>query len=394
MHRTEIRRVASEELLTHKYKLQYALGSSPPLARPSEQEKELLTPYFNNGVNLLLFDGDELLGGLVSSNMTQNVRGKLLPMSGVWDVAILPEGRRRGYALRLAQALCAALHEEGLVVSTLYPFRESFYARQGYVTFSQSFTVTFNPRPLSSLLNFPLLGRVTRHRYSEVFDEVRPYLRFLQEKQFHGFALRPDACERVKLNWYDPWVALARNDDGELIGLMSYTIDGYKGRLVADRFLYHTRTGKYLLLEWLARHIDQVKKVSLSIPPQGHPEKWWPDLALHWAPNARPMGRIIEVAALQGLEVGEGSFTAVIDDPLCDWNEKAFSFSSDNGRLVVEQVGRASSSLRIQALSALVYGTHDPADFNVLGWGDPSPDLQAEMRRMFSRKRPYLHEKF
>lgn len=394
MSKIEIRRVQSTELLEHKYLLDYALSGSPPLEEPSDEEKEKLIPFLDDGVYLLLFSEGQLVGGAMSSAMPQNVRGKLLPMSAVWDVAILPEGRRQGYARRLAQALCSELHEEGQVMSALYPFRESFYARQGYVTFPQSFTVKFAPRPLASLLNFPLLGRVTRHRYSDIFAEARTYLSYLQQERFHGFALRPEASEQAKLDWYDPWVALARNDSGDIIGLMSYTIDAYKGTLHADRFLYHTRTGKYLLLEWLARHIDQVKQVSLNIPPQGHPEKWWPDLNLEWHANERPMGRIIQVTGLNGLSVGEGRFTAAIDDPLCAWNEKAFSFTSTDGQLQVTEVQRADSSLRIQALSALVYGTHDPADFNVLGWGDPSPDLQSQMRQMFSRKRPFLHEQF
>lgn len=394
MNKIEIQRVSNEEMIEHKYKLDYALSGSPPLRSPSAAEKAQQIAYLDKSINLLLFREGKLVGSAMSSHMPQNVRGKLLPMSGVWDVAILPEGRRQGYSRHLALKLCAELYRDGVAVSSLYPFRESFYARQGYVTFPQSFTVSFSPRPLTSLLNFPLLGHVTRHRYSEIFGRVRAYLQYLQHNNFHGFALRPEASERVKLDWYDPWVALAHHDNGGLIGVMTYTIDEYKGTLHADRFLYHTSMGKYLLLEWLGRHIDQVQQVSLNIPPQGHPEKWWPDLALQWQPNVRPMGRVIQVQGLAGIKVGEGSFTAVVDDPLCDWNEKAFAFTSEDGRLQVREIPRASSSLRIQALSALVYGTHDPADFNVLGWGDPSPELQEQMRRMFSRRRPYLHEQF
>ena len=57
-------------------------------------------------------------------------------------------------------------------------------------------------------------------------------------------------------------------------------------------------------------------------------------------------------------------------------------------------VPEADCALSIQGLSALVYGAHDPGDFQVRGWGDPSPDTLATMRVMFPQKLAYLHEWF
>jgi hypothetical protein len=54
----------------------------------------------------------------------------------------------------------------------------------------------------------------------------------------------------------------------------------------------------------------------------------------------------------------------------------------------------ASPPLTDQRLAALVYGTHDPGDFAVRGWGDPSPAVQAAMRALFPPQIPYLHERF
>jgi hypothetical protein len=45
-------------------------------------------------------------------------------------------------------------------------------------------------------------------------------------------------------------------------------------------------------------------------------------------------------------------------------------------------------------LTALVYGTHDPDDFAIRGWGDPSPAVQAAMRGVFPPLVPHLHERF
>jgi hypothetical protein len=62
------------------------------------------------------------------------------------------------------------------------------------------------------------------------------------------------------------------------------------------------------------------------------------------------------------------------------------------------QVSRASGtldcSLGIQALSALVYGTNDPADFAYRGWGSVPAELQSVLRSMFPPALPHLHEYF
>jgi hypothetical protein len=41
----------------------------------------------------------------------------------------------------------------------------------------------------------------------------------------------------------------------------------------------------------------------------------------------------------------------------------------------------------------LIYGTHGPDDFALLGWGIPSSDVQATMQAMFPRDVPHLHKR-
>ncbi|MBN1811941.1 MAG: sterol carrier protein domain-containing protein [Anaerolineae bacterium] len=87
-----------------------------------------------------------------------------------------------------------------------------------------------------------------------------------------------------------------------------------------------------------------------------------------------------------------------LTDPLCPWNEGVWRFETVDSLLQVHPVASAEdaadSTLSIQALAALVYGTHDPADFTFHGWGDPLPQMQAMMRGMFPRMLPHLHEIF
>jgi hypothetical protein len=163
-----------------------------------------------------------------------------------------------------------------------------------------------------------------------------------------------------------------------------------------SRFCYHTREGRYLLLEWIARHIDQAGRVEIRLGAHELPETWMPDLGVQvesfWI---APMGRVLDVAGIAGLLAGSGRFTATISDPICPWNEGAWQFESVDGAL---QVSRATDgahcALGIQALSALVYGTNDPADFVYRGWGSVPAELTSVLRRMFPPALPHLYEYF
>jgi predicted acetyltransferase len=106
------------------------------------------------------------------------------------------------------------------------------------------------------------------------------------------------------------------------------------------------------------------------------------------------MGRVVDVAQIGGMRTGPGRLTMRVSDPLCPWNEGAWRLETVDGRLQVQSSRAADCALRIQGLSALVYGTHDPGDFAVRGWGDPSSEMLTVLRTMFPRRLPYLHEVF
>jgi hypothetical protein len=106
------------------------------------------------------------------------------------------------------------------------------------------------------------------------------------------------------------------------------------------------------------------------------------------------MSRLLDIARIGGLPAGSGRFSARLTDPLCPWNEGAWRFESRDGALQVAPAERADCDLTIQALTALIFGTHDPQDFSLRGWGNPSPDLQTVMRTMFPAITPHLHEYF
>jgi hypothetical protein len=134
----------------------------------------------------------------------------------------------------------------------------------------------------------------------------------------------------------------------------------------AVQFYYETNLGRYLLLQWIARHTDQASQAEIWLAPFEQPETWLSDVQVKTESQTRaPMGRVLDVSRLGGMQVGSGCFSARIADPLCSWNEGLWRFESSDGALQVTRADEADCILSIQALTALVYGTHDPDDFAI-----------------------------
>ena len=227
------------------------------------------------------------------------------------------------------------------------------------------------------------------------FDIYRDYLK-RHQANVHGMAIFEHG-DRDRAQRNTSWLAMAKVD-GEIVGVMLYDLKGEmptKFKLRAMRFYYHTSQGKYLLLSWIAHHIDQADQVEIWLPPNAQPETWLSDLRVQMEPVFfPPMGRVLDVANIGGMVTGEGGFSARISDPICPWNEGVWRFETVDSKLTVSAGEVEDCKLDIRGLSALVYGTHDPGDFPILGWGEPGADEQGIMREMFARKVPYLHELF
>jgi predicted acetyltransferase len=389
-----IRQLQAEEAAEIVYWLTaYSLEPSPPL--PDKDERQDILKRRQGVTYLAMFEDNEPVACVASTQMTQHVREKLYGMGGVWAVATHPAARRKGYSKRLLLELMEIMRKEGQPVSGLYPFRESFYERLGYVTFPLGRKAIFNSSALAPLLNWDMEGIVELAPFGGAFKAYRDYSRELLGRM-HGMAFVEQADEPGELS-DNYWLALARID-GETVGLMQYQLQGEqvtRYKLRAVRFYYHDVRARYLLLNWIARHVDQAETVELWLPPFEWPETWLADMAVRIESLTRAaMGRVVDVSGIGGMQVGEGGFTFKLHDPQCPWNEGVWQFESVDGGLHVSPAKRAECELNIQGLSALVYGTHAPGDFRWRGWGDPSEKVQATMRKMFPPRLPHIHEFF
>jgi predicted acetyltransferase len=391
---TTVRELSGDEMLEVMFQMSaYSFYPSPPLIDKAVWQEMVRQRRGVTSVGLFEDDMPAAAAGVTA--MTQQVRGSLFEMGGVWGVATAPAARRSGYARRVLAQLLATARENGAVFSCLYPFRESFYERLGYVTFPLPRKARFSPVSLVPLLKNDLGGKVKMMPINEGYDA---YLTFLSDLrlQTHGMAL----FKYADMGWAQQnrfWLALACEDD-RVVGLMVYDL---KGENIADfllravRFYYLTSQGKYLLLQWIARHADQASQAEVWLAPFEQPETWLSDIQVKIETVARaPMGRVLDVSRLSGLCAGPGRLSVRISDPLCGWNEGDWQLEGVEGKLQVRQAEGADCLLSIQALTALVYGTHAPSDLVVRGWGNPSPKIQTVLSEMFPAQLPYLHEMF
>ena len=112
-----VRELHGEELFEALYSLnQYSLHSSPPFQN-LEEWMAVVRPRKGMTCHAAMAE-KKPLSIAVSSAMTQNVRGKLFPASGVWGVSTDPSARRKGYCRQVMASLLAAECETGKVFTT------------------------------------------------------------------------------------------------------------------------------------------------------------------------------------------------------------------------------------------------------------------------------------
>jgi len=336
--------------------------------------------------------------------LSENVRGKIFVMGGISGVCSSPEYRRKGNVRSLLLTTFKYMKDHNMPVSTLFPFKESFYTKLGYVSLPLPRLAVFQPKALSHLIKKDFGGKIVRKELNE--SSLEEFYTFVSEIQkiTHGFAIG-FGSKRLRFAWFDHyWVAYA-DVDGKHVGVIVYSLGGLFKRLKVRLFSYLTSQAKYILLSWLALHTDQASEVAIPLRSDEHIESWFDDanIDLEKPPtpsNTGGMGRVMIVSELNGMILSKATsgkcFIAKISDPLCEWNNNCYSFTSLDGVLQVAIVKEDTVpfNLSIQGLSALIYFGIDPGDLEYRDWGNPSKEEQVLLREMFPPAYPILFENF
>jgi predicted N-acetyltransferase YhbS len=393
----QIRQVTADERTDTMFPLQTYAFMPSPWADTDRAAYARKMQYYRTSVSLIAEEEGQTLACVGAFPMRQNVRGVLHEMAGVASVSTHPAARRRGFVRELLTRLLHQMRDQGCTVSALYPFRPSFYGRFGFVGLPRARTATFAPEGLSHLLRADLPGEVERVPMRAGFADYNDLtLRLLGER--HGFSVY-DEVRTAEFRDNPRWVAIARVD-GEVVGAVTYRIDRFGGDLLADDLLTTGPLGRALLLQYFARHVDQVARVIVTIGAEEVPELWGTDFPVltqgrvDHPRHAGPMARLLSMEALTGTATtAEEALTIeVVDD---DFIAGRFQLTGEGGRLSVEpSKNEPQATVTSAGISALAYGVLDPIEVVTRGFGQVDPSAVGPLTALFPKQMPYLFADF
>ncbi|GLW54329.1 UPF0256 protein [Kitasatospora phosalacinea] len=206
--------------------------------------------------------------------------GRIVPVSGVTAVGVLPSHRRRGVLTAMMRRQLADLRARGEVLSVLLASEALIYRRFGYgpATYTRALTV---PR-LRAALTPPRAGAAEPAGTVELLPRDRA-VDLLEQVYDRYRRARPGSVSRPHRWWArgagqppiapkPRYVALHRDADGEPDGYASYAIED-KRSLVVDETVAATDAAYTALTRYLLGH-DLVQEVVFRHVPPDSPLPW------------------------------------------------------------------------------------------------------------------------
>lgn len=212
-------------------------------------------------------EGDRRVGHAFAYRLATWIGGRRVPIGGVASVGVAPEARGRGVAGALLEAVHATMRARGDLVSTLFAFREGFYARLGYGPTSPFVSLLV----AGTSLRAPAAGRAGRLVAldgSRLAEMRALHDRFARE--------RPGRFARDERRWVrifdDPrthWLGVDDADSGALAGWVAFSYDmpepHARTTLVVRELVSFDVPTRLALVEALGRQRDQVDDVRLGV---------------------------------------------------------------------------------------------------------------------------------
>lgn len=324
-----------------------------------------------------VFVDGNLVSGLRNILMRQSVRGVEKRMGGIGGVGTHPQYRLQGHVRRLMAAALEEMPARGQVVSTLYPFKESFYMAYGYISTNANLRVEIAGRHLAHHIaeSKALAGnwQVDVIPMAEARDAMVAFQRRAVLPNHTGYVIdpdRPEVCWRGRAR--DNLIAFVQRD-GETEAMARYWIQNDTLHIHELHWLHPAARTK--LLAFLAVYQDQTPTMWLVNLPLGtNVYAWLRDAGFNLRAalvTTAPMVRVVDpvgaLAGLPGSPDGEVAFT--LQDEQCAWNNGVYRVKAQAGELAAEKVAESAElSFSIQGLTALVYGILPVAEIEYRGW--------------------------
>lgn len=349
-----------------------------------------------------VFDDGELVAICRHHFLRATVRDTTHSIGCLASVATPPEHRRKGYVRALVRSFLEEYRDRGVPLSALWAFDYPFYDRFGWALANRYAIRECSPSGLSGVTShasgtFVRLGPDEYDRLATVLGtHCIPYTLAVE---------RPEEWWRERVfrsRKGDPHV-YGWESDGELRGYLLYTIESEGDDAVIDvREAAYVDYGAYRqLLRFLAQHRSQAETVRLYGPVDDPLRELVDDPAtvettIHPGPSIRLVDVETVLEAIEYPTDATGSLVLGVEDPVADWNDRAFRVDLDGGSATVETTSAGPDvELGIGALSQLVVGYRTPADLDA---ADELTVDSSEMRTLlgaaFPSRSVFLRERF
>lgn len=398
----EIRKIKPEENIT-SMKVQYlaflaSLDLSSAESNPEKYEKgyEKVRAVFN--------DEEKMCARMELVPFQIRFGGHNANMTGVAEVATLPEERRKGYIKKLFHSCFEEMYEEGQIFSYLYPFSNSYYRQFGYEV---SLNLQRCTIPLSAFSSFPMSGRVELYEHADDSNANRDikyiYESFIQDKNL--------ALVRDKVQW-DRWLKrdsykdnyytyLWYNDNNEPKGYIIFEVKrntGAKADMLVNELAWLDSSSLLGIFGFMNRFSTQLGNFLWNAPTCINPHGFFPECgSVKREIIASGMNRIINLKeALKLMFCPEEPGEAVIEvkDSFLDWNNGIYRMSWSKGNVEVERTSKAADiSCSIQAMTQLITG-FAPIEELIFRNDIEIHKNYSSLSKLFKKRSQYLIEKF
>ena len=401
----KIRRTTSDEIddVMKLAMYSYGQGTEP---RPGFKEAMDLTydEFFTLEENGKVIANSRLIP------FKQNTRQVWKKMGGIAEITSAPETRRQGHIRELMKYMFKEMHNDGYATSVLYPFKDEFYERLGYVSCNPVHWITVNLDRLRRW-ELPAGYRVERMEFSQGLTHLKTIHKESVESTHGGVRRSEKRWKEMNINLSKKkTIAIAFDRKDEPRGALVYDIKGYGtfgkedewGTMRIREKYWLSYEARSALFHFLHMHDDQIIKIKTLVHPNEMDHHYWftnvnpPTIeARLWVYMARLVNVKKSVEELPAASNGE--LTIKVKDTQCPWNNQSYRLIGEGGSLKAEALGNAASSIKmsIGGLSALVFGVMWPVDLKPLGL---STSLDSKSMKLltswFPREPPSMIEDF
>ena len=283
-----------------------------------------------------IFHDGKLASYIMAIHFASQIFDHQIKMSGIGYVSSYPENRGHGDISRLMKEILEDLHDEGVSLSNLAPWSETFYRQYGYENTIYQKTYSIEPT-MFKYFKLPQVGKILRGNWSN--PTLSSLIIKLYQKQIDAGEER-NTIVRAKWWWhrletYYPgrYVAIYVDENQAPQAYMFYHFVNKKFQV--DEIYYTNATAITALLNFIGGHISSCTEFEITAPEDSLLEEYFPDQS-GLSISVRPymMSRIIDFRKIASSVKFASEKTAnleVTEDEICPWNCGVWHLVNDSG---------------------------------------------------------------